>query len=121
MSTSTDAIYGWGIAFDEEGLGVEDHWDVSDEIQKRLGVSVFAHCHGEAQMLGFALCKKEANRGSPERVTQDGLPRTPGRLIREAIEMYIARLGEGLCEADKDTLRGVQDEELGWFICSYWG
>lgn len=125
MGTSTDAILGWGVAWEFEG-GLEDS-DVEESIAKRFNVEIGSHCSGECPMPFVAVVIRKAWRGQV--VTFDALPELP-----EDAEARVRGAVTALQEAYALEYTDVTDEEakalaqehyampetLSWFLVSDW-
>jgi hypothetical protein len=120
MGQSTDAIFGWGIALEEEGYD----YDAAEAVEKEMkdsGVEVFSHCSGEAPMLALAINKTTAWRGSPQKIN----PKAPLRedaaeILMKAIKIYAEHLNGEFDEEMREKLLALTEKDFGYFICSDW-
>lgn len=124
MSTSTDAILGWGHAWDSEVEGTSEAFDdAEEEIAKEFDVTIGSHCSDSCRMLYVGVEVKTANRGYP--VLFDTLPEIPAdaeQRIRGAIDAlrvaYAVPDEDGFTPEPDDTF--PIPEKLGWFLVSDW-
>jgi hypothetical protein len=128
MGVSTDAILGWGIAFEEDG-GWD--YDIAKKVEKKFkGVELFTHCSLDYPMMAIGLCVSRANRGYPVKLDKIEVPKDAAQTVLKALAAYAEALPDGEDEEDEDgrlfsdvkeQISKVTEKDLGWFLCSDMG
>jgi hypothetical protein len=122
MSTSTDALLGWGVAFDEEIHDEDDVlWDLRHDLTA-LGVVVEMHQSSDYSKpcIFIAESFRRAWRGQIVEVD----PREPGsdwgEKIAAALRLLQERTSGKVTNDDEESYAWTTEQAPGWKLVSWW-
>lgn len=126
MGTSTDAILGWGVAYEEEiydeSDGEDGGWSavLAAELEV-LGVEAGEHCSNECPQ-PYVFITESVQRASRGDVVDVKL-RKPGADWRKRINKAVALLAKRFEESDDLDATAYDfatDQPQGWKLVSWW-
>ncbi len=134
MGISSDGIVFYGMCSKEdrgvltelaEALGLDDHYDLEKELEKRFGVTLGIHCSFDCPMYYLAMqtTKYKAGENLLKEAFGDKTPHaTASRGYPEAFNPEVdPEWGEKITEAAEWMGWSEDERKLGWWVTSLYG